>query len=186
MTGKRKALMLAGGLALVTVLFACGSIPPAPLVEKSAQTATVYFMLGNTVIPTVTGGLTIGTQHTLWDSETFISMLGGHEYVVFNFPAGTHYFMASCENWYIVKAELAAGKTYYFDVSTLPGVRQANVLLKIIEPGSPDIEKFLKDYKEISPKGKITESLVKEAGKKLGEALGGSEKIDVVPASMGR
>jgi hypothetical protein len=85
-----------------------------------------------------------------------------------------------------VKAELAAGKTYYFDVSTLPGVRQANVLLKIIEPGSGDIEKFLNDYKEIAPKGKVSESTVKEAGEKLAEALGGSENIDVVPSSMGR
>jgi ABC-type glycerol-3-phosphate transport system substrate-binding protein len=186
MTGKKKALMLAGGLALVTVLFGCGSIPPAPLMEKSAQTATVFFMLGNTVTVTATGGLTLGTQHTLWDSDTFLSMLGQREYVALNFPAGTHYFMASCENWYIVKAELAAGRTYYFDVTTVPGVRQANVVLKIIEPGSGDIEKFLKDYKEVSPKGKTAEAVVKEARKKLDDALGGSENVDVVPASMGR
>jgi hypothetical protein len=185
MSGKRKVLMMTVGLALVSVLFACATISPAPLVEKSAQTATVYFMLGNTVIPTVMGGLTIGTQHILWDSDTFISLLGGHEYVVFNFPAGTHYFMASCENWYIVKAELAAGRTYYFDVTTLPGIRQAMAQLRIIEPGSGDIEKNLKDYKEISPKGKVTESAVKDAGKELAEAIAGG-KIDVVPASMGR
>jgi hypothetical protein len=153
--------------------------------DPSNQTATVYFMLGNTVVPTA-NGLTLGAQLILWDSDTFLSMLGGHEYVVLNFPAGTRYFMASSENWYIVQAELAAGKTYFFDVTALPGFRQPMALLKIMEPNHPDIEKWLKDYKEISPKGKVSESLVTQAGKKLDEARGGSENIDVAPASMGR
>lgn len=168
------------------VLLSCASIPPAETREADNTTAKVYFIMPNKGITFSGGGLSFGNKFNIWDSDTFISTIGKREFLMLNFKAGTHFFMASGGNWYIVQAELAAGKSYFFEVITLPGFRTASVALKSIDPNDPELDKYLDVSKEVSPTGKVSESMVKEAAKELSEARGGSQNIDVVPASKGR
>jgi hypothetical protein len=183
---KKNVLMMMTGFVLVLILSSCASIPPASPLEKGSDTATVYFILSGTTVTLTGGGLTFGAEFYLWDSDTFISSIGGKEYIAVNFKAGNHNLMASGDNWYITDTELAPGKTYFFELTAVPGYRNPNVLLHLMEQSDSEIEAILAKCKEISPKGKVTESMVKDAGKKLDEAKGGSEKIDVITADKGR
>jgi hypothetical protein len=183
---KKSVFVMTAGFILVLILSACGTIPPAPLLEKGDDTATVYFIMGGSGVTFTGGGLTFGNEFSLWDSNTFLSNIGGKEFLVMYFKAGSYYFMAHGDNWYISKAELAAGRTYFYEVNTLPGFSRPNAMLTIMEPNDPEIDEVLKKCKELAPKGKVTESMVKEAGEKLAEAQGGSENIDVVTADKGR
>jgi len=179
-------LIVAGMLALGMALLGCGSVPPAETLGPDATTATVYFIMpGSGVTMTGWGSLTVGTQFSLWDSDMFLSNIGSKEYLMFYMKAGTHYFMASGENWYVVEADLAPGKTYYFEVATLPGFSRPNALLKFIEPGDPELDKFLQSSKMISPKGKTSDSIIRTAGERSEEAKSGSHDVVKVTADKG-
>ncbi|MCL1836517.1 MAG: hypothetical protein FWG46_03100 [Treponema sp.] len=183
---QKKLLTIAAILIFGMVLFGCAGIPPAEVLEPSERTATVYFMMGSPGVTLTGGGLTFGAQFSLWNGDTFLSNIGGKEYLVLNFLAGNQYFMASGDNWYISQAELAPGKTYFYEITMLPGYNRPNALLHIMDPDDPEIDDLLKKCKEISPKGSTSESYIQLAGRKLNEAINGSENIDFVPASKGR
>jgi len=170
------AVMLLGGM----VLLSCASIPPAEPLGADNTTAKVYFIMPNSGVTLTGGGLTFGTQFVLWDSDTFISNIGSKDCLVFNLKAGTHYLMASGSNWYIVQAQLVAGRSYYFEVITLPGYSRPSVRLKYLEPRSSEVEKYLKETKVISPMGKVSNGMVQEAQRQLAAAKSGSQNIDVV------
>ncbi|MCL1815599.1 MAG: hypothetical protein FWG27_07280 [Treponema sp.] len=175
-------LVFLGGM----VMFGCGSIPPTDPLSADRTTAKVVFIMPNSGVTIAgLGAIAVGTQFYLWDSNSFISSIGAKQYLECNFKAGTHYFMASGSNWYIVQADLAAGKTYYFEVITLPGFSSPAVRLRFIEPGDPELAGYLNDSKQISPKGKTSEGMIKEAGEKLEAARGGSQNIDRVSANKG-
>jgi len=177
---KTSLLLIVAALLGGMVFLSCGGIPPAETLGADRTTAKVYFFMPNAGVTITSGGLSFGSQFVLWDSDTFISNIKSKDCLVFNFKAGTHYFMAQGGNWYIVEAQLAAGKTYYFEVITLPGFRAPSVQLKNLAPNDPDVEKFLKETNVISPKGKVSSGYVKEAQRQLAAARGGSQTIDVV------
>ena len=183
---KKSLLLVPAVFILSMVLSGCAGIPPAEVLEPSESTAAVYFIMGSSGVTLTGGGLTFGSQFSLWNSDTFLSNIGGKEYLVLNFKAGTHYFIASGDNWYISQAELAPGKTYYYEITMLPGFNRPNAMLHILDPDDPEIDELLKKCKEISPKGSTSDSYIQLAGRKLNEAINGSETIDFVPASKGR
>ena len=167
-------------------LSGCATVQPAPPVEQDNTTAKVYFIMpGSGVTVVGMGSIAVNTQFSLWDSDTFISNIGRKEYLMVNMKAGTHYLMASGGNWWIIEADLAAGKSYYFEVITMPGFSRPSARLRFIEPGDPELEQYLKDTNEISPKGKASDSMVKNAAEKLKNAQGGSQNIDKVYANQG-
>jgi len=177
---KTSLLLIAAALLGGMVFLSCGGIPPAEALGADNTTAKVYFIMPNSGVTVTGGGLTFGTQFVLWDSDTFISNIGSKDCLAFNFKAGTHYFMASGSNWYIVQANLVAGRSYYFEVITLPGYSRPSVRLKYLEPRDPDVEKFLKETKVIAPMGKVSNGMIKTAQEKLAEAKSGSQNIDIV------
>ena len=179
-------MLIAAALLLGTLLPGCASIPPAEPIEASFITAKVFFIMPNTGV-TVTAGnffrgpaINVGTQFALWNGDTYLTSIGGREYVALNFPAGTHYFMASGNNWYVVQAELQAGHDYYLEVITLPGFSSPMVRLKYLEPDDPEVAEFLRKSKEITPKGKTSESMIQEARKQLNAAME-EQNIDRIP-----
>ena|GEM_PF-2846452 len=197
--GKRKTIKTMGykmkklcWFTIIAVLFflgmslsGCATVQPAPPVEQDNTTAKVYFIMTGNGAMITGGGIALNTQFWLWDSDTFISNIGGKEYLMVNMKAGTHYIMASGGNWWIVEADLAAGKSYFFEVITMPGFSRPSARLRLIEPGDPELDQYFKDTKEISLKGKATESMVKQAAEKLKNAQGGSQNIDKVYANQG-
>lgn len=178
-------VIVAGMLSLGIALLGCSSVPPAETLEPDDTTATVYFVMPGSGVTFTGGGLTVGTQFSLWDSDMFLSNIGGRECLMLHVRAGTHYFMAGSNNWWIVEADLAPGKAYYFEVITMPGFSSPTVRLRFIEPDDPELEGYIKSTKKISPKGKVSESMVKTAGEKIDAAKGGSEDIDKVTADKG-
>lgn len=175
--------IIAGMLFLGIALLGCGSIPPAETLEPDSTTATVYFIMPGSGVTITAGAIAVNTQFSLWDGDTFLSNIGSRECLVFHMRAGTHYFIASGSNWWVVETDLAAGKTYYFEVITLPGYSSPNARLKFIEPGDPDLEKFLQSSRTISPKGKVTESMVNAAARESEAARSGN--VDRVTADKG-
>ena len=181
--------MVAVVFCLGIMVSGCASAGVMPAETRAADdtTATVYFMMpGSGVTMSGFGSLTVGTQFSLWKDDTFLSNIGGKEYVVFHFEEGTHFFTASGENYYTVQAELAAGKSYYIELITLPGFNRPNVGVKSLNPEDPEIENYLKNSKEIKPKGKVTDSMVKKVGETLSNAKAGSQNIDIISADRGR
>ena len=171
---------------LGVVLLSCASVQPAPPREADNTTAKVYFFMPNSgVTVTASGGLNLGTQFSVWDSETFLTYIGGWQYVALNFEAGTHFFMAVGESWHIMQAELTAGKTYFYKLNTIPGFRNPNVALEPLDPNDPEIENYLEKCKEIQPKGKIAAGMVNQATQKLNDAKSKGQ-IEVVPADKGK
>ena len=180
-----RLIIIAGVIILGMGLLGCAGIPPAPTLGPDSNTAKVYFVMPGGGVTITGGGLSLNAQFTLWDSDTFISNIGRKENLMFYMTAGTHYLMASGGNWWIIEADLAAGKSYYFEVITLPGFSRPSVRLRFIEPGDPELDKYMNDTKEISPKGSVAESMIQEAAKKLNDARGGSQNIDKVTADQG-
>jgi len=170
---------------LGTLFIGCASIPPAPTLGPDSTTAKVYFVMPGSGVTFTGGGLTFGTQFYLWDGDKFISTIGRKESLMFHMKEGTHHLMASGGNWWIIEADLAAGKSYYFEVITLPGFSSPSARLRFIESDDPELDQYMKDSKEILPKGKVSESMVQEAARQLNAALDGSQNIDRVNANQG-
>ena len=167
-------LFVAVVVYLGVILLSCGTIPPAEIQGESNNTAKVYFIMpGSGTTISGFGSLTLGTKFTLWDSDTFISYIGGKDFLILNFEAGPHFFMASGGNWSIVKAELAAGKSYFFKLTTLPGFSKPNVVLESLDPNNPEIQNYLESSKEITPNGKVSSSLIKKATEELSAVQNG-------------
>ena len=176
------SLLIAGILLSGMVLTGCGSIPPAERMEPGSDTAKVYFVMPSGVTVTGFGSLTVGTQFSLWNGDTFLSNIGGRDYLIFNFKAGvTQYLLAYGNEIFVVKADLTAGKTYYLKVVTLPGFRSPHVILELLDANDPELAEYLNDEcKEIVPKGKVSESMVNEVIKKLALVQTDPEKIDLI------
>ena len=175
-------LVIAGILSLGIVLGSCASIPPAEQMGPGNDTAKVYFIMPSGVTVTGFGSLTVGTQFSLWNGDTFLSNIGGKEYLIFNFKAGmTHYIMAYGNEIFVVKADLTAGKTYYLKVVTLPGFRSPHVILEELNVNDPELNELLKDKcKEITPKGKVSDSMVKRVVEELALVQTNPGEIDLI------
>jgi len=174
-------LIFAGIFSMVMVLTSCASIPPAERMAPDADTARVYFIMTSGVTVTGFGAVTVGTQFTLWNGDTFLSNIGGSQYLVFNFKAGPNTIMAQGNNFFVIDANLTAGNTYYFRVITLPGFSRPHVRIVQLGADDPDLDRYLKnDCKEIVPKGKVSDSMVAQAAKKLTEIRNDPEKINLV------
>jgi len=175
-------LIIAGVFSFGIVFTGCAGIPPAEAMGPDSSTAKVYFIMPSGVTVTGFGSLTVGTQFSLWNGDTFLSNIGGKEYLVYYFKAGmTHHIMAYGNEIFVAKADLTAGKTYYLKVVTLPGFRTPHVIFEELDVNSPDLDEYLKDKcKEISPKGKVSDSMVKRVVEKLALVAKDPEEIDMV------
>jgi len=192
-------VIITGMLFLGMVFFGCASVPPAETPEPDDTTATVYFIFPGSGVTMTGGAVTLGTQFSLWDSDTFLSNIYSREYIMFNMKAGKHFIMAlsnnaglvddsamdSSSDLWIFEADLAPGKTYYFQIIAQPGYSSPIPQLKFIEPGNPELDRYMQSGKKISPKGKVTDSMVKKAGKKIDAAKSGSLYFNRVSADKG-
>ena len=185
---KRSVFIGTALLYLVMVFIGCATVMPAERLEAGANTAKVYFIMPeSTVTVTGFGAVTLGTKFFLWDNDKFISNIGSRDYFVSNFEAGIHYFMATAgDNWYIVKADLAAGKSYYIRVLSRPGFRTATAVLELIEPNNPELPGFLEKSREITPQGKAPKSMAEKAVKELELSSSGQQNVDFIPADKGK
>lgn len=195
---KKILQMITAGLVLA--LLGCSTIPSAPPLEKNANTATVYFFMGAETIYLI--GSPRAAVFTLWDSDTFISNIRRGQYLAANFQAGTHYFMSSDNTgshagalgqseWNTSKIELEPGKTYFYYLKPQSG-SLPYATFHIMKPNDPEIDNILRSYNEITPMGKTTKGVAKQATKHLKIAKENLEanffayNVGVVPPGMGR
>jgi len=186
-------------LFLGIALLSCASVLPAQTIEPDNTTAAVYFIYHGSGVTMTGGAVYLGTLFSLWDNDTFLSNIYSREYLMLNLKAGTRFIMAlsnnagliddmvmdSSSDLWLFEADLAPGKTYYFEIIALPGGNSPIPQLKVIEPGNSEIERYLKSCEQISPKGKVTDSMVKRAGKKVNAAKGGTLFYNRVSADRG-
>jgi len=166
-------------ISFATLLAGCGSIPAAEVLEPYNDTAKVYFIMptGETFAGR---GLSPDNQFQLWNEGTFLSNIGRKEILTLNLIEGTYLIMAEGGVYYIVQATLTAGETYYFKVVALPGFNRPFVKLELMDANDPELEKYMRDFKKIVPKGKVSASLVRNACKKVADALNDPNEIDLI------
>jgi hypothetical protein len=184
---KRNCLIPAGIVFLLTVfVVGCGTIQPA-IPEQTQNSAIIYIIQPtSTVSITGFGSLTIGSKFQLWDNDTWLGLLGSNSYIVYYATPGVHYFMARGENWDIVKADLKAGKTYYLKTSDTPGFTAVRVILEPVDPKNPELQKWLDNATQITPKDKASEGMVESAVKALENVKSGSAGSKDMPADWGK
>jgi hypothetical protein len=105
--------------------------PPTP----DSTSAVVYFMRP--------GAYAGSVAFSLWDGDTAIGSLKGKQYVAYKTTPGTHYFLTQSQNWDIIKAELAAGKTYYILFRAAKGFTRPFVNMIAQDPDNADIPAWI-------------------------------------------
>ena len=65
----------------------------------------------------------------IWDSGTFVGILGPQRRIQYQTDPGEHYLLARAENWSCVKADLAPGRHYVVKANPVIGVMKARVVL---------------------------------------------------------
>ena len=172
-------LMLAVGLFLI----GCSSVQPAVTIQEDENTAKVYFVRGGGVDFQASGsigGIPVprGIRIALLNDGNFLSEIGRNEYLVYNFKEGTHYFTGFGFDWYFAEVELAAGNTYFIEIYTRPDpFNNTNVLMRTYDLGETRLKR---DFKEISPKGKMKSSRLEEGREKLEAAKNGFYSVSKI------
>ena len=137
-----KRLILTGKLLLAVltleVLSGCASsmmLKAETKLEPGPDYAVVNF-----IRPSSFGG---AIKFGIWDKDNFIGILTPKNYIQYKASPGEHMFMARAENWAVLKATVAAGKTYYILGEPRMGAWKARVALTVAEPNDPKVQKWM-------------------------------------------
>lgn len=94
----------------------------------------------------------------LWDSDTFVGILGSKRCIQYKAVPGEHYFLARAENWSCVKADLAADRHYVIKANPVMGVWKARVAMSPVNKSDYDkkgelekVQKWLANAKPVMP-----------------------------------
>lgn len=105
----------------------------------------------NFLRPSILG---INFKFGIWDRENFVGLLTARNYVQYRAKPGSHFFMASAENWSGIKADLRAGKNYYILVAPSAKawkVWKSVVEMSVLKPGHPELAEWMLKLKPITP-----------------------------------
>lgn len=102
------------------------------------------YALVNFLRPSSFGG---AIKFGVWDGDAFVGVLTPKNYIQYKASPGEHLFMARAENWAVIKANLAAGKTYYILGEPRMGAWKARVALTVADPKDPKIGKWMKSLR---------------------------------------
>ena len=172
----------------LTLAAGCSSpvMEPAEFTLRPDRTAAVV----NFLRPSIVG---LNFKFGIWDRENFVGLLPARNYVQYRAKPGSHFFMASAENWSGIKADVQAGKNYYILVAPGPGawkVWKASVEMSVLQPDDPELAGWMQKLKRITPVletqgGYIAEQIdhVREARKNFES---GVAPYSVMKASDGR
>jgi hypothetical protein len=123
---------------LTVVLSGCASsmmLPTDTLIQPGPDYAVVNFLR-----PSSFGG---AIKFGIWDSDNFVGVLTPKNYIQYKAAPGEHLFMARAENWAVIKANVAAGKTYYIVGAPRMGAWKARVALEVVNPDDPKLQKWM-------------------------------------------
>jgi hypothetical protein len=180
-----KNVLSVAALTLGGVLFVCpvqnlAAEPPTP----DDTSAVVYFLR-----PSAFGK---AVSFALWDGEDVIGVVKGKQHIAYKTTPGTHYFLIHAQNWEIIKAELAAGKTYYIVVRPVMGFTSAAVNMTVEDPNNPDIPKWIRKTKVRNYQAAWLERY-KQGGDRLADiqsalekAKAGTVDVELMNASDGK
>jgi len=136
-------------LVVVTLGAGCSSsvMQPAEFtLRPDANSAVVNFLR-----PSILG---INFKFGIWDRENFVGLLTARNYVQYRAKPGSHFFMASAENWSGIKADLRAGKNYYILVAPSTKawkVWRSVVEMSVLQPDDPNLAEWMQKLKPITP-----------------------------------
>jgi hypothetical protein len=122
----------------------------------------------------------------VWDGETFMGISKSRTAVQYLAKPGEHTILARAENWYVIKANLEAGKTYSLLAAPMMGAMKARVRVDVLKPGDPNIAEWQKDLRctKADPAGSksYVADRVESVRKALDNVASGKAKVD---ATMG-
>jgi len=160
--------------------------PAARLTNPDPARALVTFLR-----PSYFGGaITFG----IWDSDSFVGVLGAGSYIEYPATPGPHVFLARAENWSYVNAQLEAGKRYYILAKVFPGVWKARIAFDPIRRGDPQTDEEIQNWlKALTPTEPIAEKVDAYTSPRLGQvrqAVGafrnGEVTYEILEAEDGR
>lgn len=135
MSKLRSVLVLGAGLALGACAASSDYMRPGkPVGSAPGDMAQLVFVRPSSFAKGLTVVVLDAKGHFIGDSAP------GSHFVV-QVPSGEHTFIAWGEGTHSLKANVAAGKTYYVEVAPVMGVWSARFHLKALKPGS---EKWVK------------------------------------------
>lgn len=134
----RKNLLLVSAVLITVFLSGCASsmmIRSETILQPGPDYAVVNFLR-----PSVFGG---AIKFGVWDKDNFVGILTPKNYIQYKATPGEHLFMARAENWAVIKADLAAGKTYYIIGEPRMGAWKARVALTVANPKDPKVQQWM-------------------------------------------
>jgi hypothetical protein len=146
---KRTSLLTIAALAVVVgLLTGCASsmMIATKRIEPGPDFAVVNF-----IRPSIFGG---AIKFGVWDRDTLVGVLTPNCCIQYKAGPGDHIFMIRAENWGVVKATVAAGKTYTIIAEPRMGLMKAQVNMEVIKPKDKRLKGWMKDvdYVTIDPK----------------------------------
>jgi hypothetical protein len=103
-------------------------VTATPVAGPASDKALVYFMRPS--------GMGFAVHFQIWDSDHFVGLSQAKSYFVYECAPGTHLFIGLAENKVALKADLAAGKSYYVGTNVRTGWAKARMEFTPVTRGS--------------------------------------------------
>jgi len=132
---------------LVMVLGLSGCASSMMLKADSILSPGPNYAVVNFLRPSALGG---AIKFGIWDRDNFIGILTPRNYIQYKASPGEHLFMARAENWAVIKATVAAGKTYYILAAPRMGVWKARVAMEVVKPDDEKLQKWMDSLEPIT------------------------------------
>jgi hypothetical protein len=141
----------------------------------------------NFLRPSSFGG---GIKFGIWDRDNVVGILTPKNYIQYKASPGEHIFMARAENWSVMKATVAAGKTYYILVAPRMGVWKARVGMEVIRPDDARLSKWMDSMEPITfdpaKRDAYVSERVDDVRKAVQNVQAGKAEFDVMKATDGK
>ena len=173
---KNIIVLVVAGLSLFTCA-ACGPglmKPTQTIKAASADKALITFVRAKSY-----GG---GSEFIVWDSEEFVGVLVGGQYIQREVAPGEHMFIIHAQNWAYIKANLEAGKKYYVVVNTSIGFTHAVAIpvpiTKETKYGQAEIDQWMATLKPVTPNPEKSAAWVAKKTPEVQKAVENGNKPD--------
>jgi hypothetical protein len=178
------------GLTVIAVVLAVGFLTGCAseymIQTKPMAVAEADFAIVNFIRPSSFGG---AIKFGVWDSDNLIGVLTPQKCIQYKASPGAHIFMIRAENWGIIKAKIAAGKTYTIIAEPRMGLMKANVHMEVIKPKDARLAKWMKGVEYVMVDPAKHDAYVKEraddARKAAQKAEAGTAAFDLMSPEDG-
>lgn len=190
----RKRTLTGALLALLFALTLAAACGPA-LIMQRAEVAAVPdrdFAVVNFIRPSVWGG---ATEFSVWDGEELVGSSYVRTVTQHKTRPGEHLLMVKADNWAGIKANLAAGRSYYVHIGPRyggpsKGAYHFGVKLTVLDPDDPRLKDWMGKLgrMQVHPEKRdaFVAKYIAEVRKAVERFRSGSEEYDTMGPERGK